>query len=566
MDAKCVYKQWLEDPGLDAALKEELISIKDDDTEIEDRFYKELEFGTAGLRGVIGAGTNRMNIYTVSKVTQGLADYINACGVPAEKRSVAIAYDCRHMSAEFADIAASVLNANGIKAYVFEGMRPTPELSFTIRRLGCLSGINITASHNPAEYNGYKVYWSDGAQVTPPHDTGIMACVEKVTNLMSPKMMPKEEAIEKGLYVPLGKEDDNFFIEQILGEIKKPQAVLDAAEKISIVFTPLHGTGITIVPEALKRAGFKNINIVEEQADGDGGFPTVKNPNPEMPEAFVLADKLGHETGADVILATDPDADRIGIHIKDTKGEYHALTGNMIGSLMCEYELSRRAEQGKLPEDGFVVRSIVSSRMVDAIAANYGVKLVEVLTGFKYIGLKILEAEETGKGTFLFGYEESYGFLTGTYARDKDACGAAVVLAELCAYYKTKGLTPWEAVEALYAKYGFYTEKTISVSRPGKAGLEEIANTMKEIRENPPAAFGGYAVTSSSDLNDPEKSGLPKSNVLCFTLDGGWVTIRPSGTEPKIKYYIGVQGEDEAAAAAMLADIEADLNAKYINK
>ena len=566
MDAKCVYKQWLEDPGLDAALKEELISIKDDDTEIEDRFYKELEFGTAGLRGVIGAGTNRMNIYTVSKVTQGLADYINACGVPAEKRSVAIAYDCRHMSPEFADIAASVLNANGVKAYVFEGMRPTPELSFTIRRLGCLSGINITASHNPAEYNGYKVYWSDGAQVTPPHDTGIMACVEKVTNLMSPKTMPKDEAIEKGLYVPLGKEDDNFFIEQILGEIKEPQAVLDAAEKISIVFTPLHGTGITIVPEALRRAGFKNINIVEEQADGDGGFPTVKNPNPEMPEAFVLADKLGHETGADVILATDPDADRIGIHVKDTKGEYHALTGNMIGSLMCEYELSRRAEQGKLPEDGFVVRSIVSSRMVDAIAANYGVKLVEVLTGFKYIGLKILEAEETGKGTFLFGYEESYGFLTGTYARDKDACGAAVVLAELCAYYKTKGLTPWEAVEALYAKYGFYTEKTISVSRPGKAGLEEIANTMKEIRKNPPAAFGSYAVTASSDLNDPEKSGLPKSNVLCFTLDGGWVTIRPSGTEPKIKYYIGVQGEDEAAAAAMLADIEADLNAKYINK
>lgn len=566
MDSKTVYRQWLNAPDLDDALRSELAAIEGDDTEIEDRFYKELEFGTAGLRGVIGAGTNRMNIYTVSRVTQGLADYINACDVPAEKKSVAIAYDCRHMSAEFARTAASVLNANGIKAYVFEDLRPTPELSFTIRRLGCLSGINITASHNPAEYNGYKVYWSDGAQVTPPHDTGIMACVEKVTNLMNPKMMPRNEAEERGLYVSLGRADDEEFIGRILGEIKEPGAVLDAADSISIVYTPLHGTGITIVPEALKRAGFKNIHIVEEQADGDGAFPTVKNPNPEMPEAFVLADKLGHEKNADLIIATDPDADRIGVHVRDTKGEYHALTGNMIGSLMCEYELSRRAQQGALPDDGFVVRSIVSGRMVDAIAKNYGVELTEVLTGFKYIGLKILEAEQMGKGTFLFGYEESYGFLTGTYARDKDACGAAVVLAELCAYYKTKGLTPWEAVCALYKKYGFYTEKTISVSRPGKAGLEEIAQTMKDIRSNPPVAFGEYAVTGFSDLNGPEETGLPKSNVLCFTLECGWVTVRPSGTEPKIKYYIGVQSESEETAAAALAGIEADLAEKYINR
>lgn len=561
MEAKEVYRQWLEDPAIDEETKEELRAIEGSEEEIADRFYRELEFGTAGLRGIIGAGTNRMNRYTVGKATQGLADYINrAC--PDGGASVAIACDSRRMSPEFSDIAASVLNANGIKTYVFESLRPTPELSFTIRRRGCISGINITASHNAAEYNGYKVYWADGAQITPPHDEGIMACVNAVSPLTAFKVMPKEQAKEQGLYVTIGKEDDEAYISTIIGEIKDPEAVKKCADLLKIAYTPLHGTGITIVPEALRRAGFKNISIVKEQSVPDGDFPTVKFPNPEMPEAFELADRLGKETGADLIIATDPDADRIGVHLKDAKGEYHALTGNMIGALICDYELSRRAEKGSgkdgIPDDGFVVRSIVSGRMTDAIAKTYNVRLIEVLTGFKHIGRTILDAEESGKGTYLFGFEESYGFLTGDYARDKDACGSALVLAEIAAYYKLKGITPWEAFCSLYEKYGYYMEKTISITKPGIKGLAEIADTMKRLRENSPEKIGSFRVKRSLDYNDPASTGLPKANVLYYDLgDGKWVSVRPSGTEPKIKYYIGVNGSSEDEAISQLEEISA---------
>ena len=560
MEAMDVYRQWLEDPAIDEETKAELRGIEGDEKEIEDRFYRGLEFGTAGLRGVIGAGTNRMNKYTVGRATQGLADYINkAC---PEGASVAIACDSRHMSPEFVAVSASVLNANGIKTYVFDRLRPTPELSYVIRRRGCISGINITASHNPAEYNGYKVYWADGAQVTPPHDTGIMECVEAVPSLTAFKEMPREEAEAQGLYVEIGEEDDEAYIATILGQIKAPEAVKQCADSLKIVYTPLHGTGITIVPEALRRAGFKNIYIVKEQEVPDGAFPTVKYPNPEMPEAFALADKLGKEVDADLIIATDPDADRIGVHLKDSKGEYHALTGNMIGALLCDYELSRRAEKGTgkdgLPADGFVVRSIVSGRMTDAICANYNAELVEVLTGFKHIGAKILKAEETGVGTFLFGFEESYGFLTGDYARDKDACGPALVLAEAAAYYKLQGITPWEAFCALYEKYGYFMEKTVSITKPGKDGLQEIADTMKRLRENPPAKIGDFEIKESRDYNDPDSTGLPKSNVLYYGLGGGdWVTVRPSGTEPKIKYYMGVKADSGKEAGEKLERIEA---------
>ena len=557
MSAKDIYNEWLADPDVDEETRAELLAIEGNDAEIEDRFYMDLEFGTAGLRGIIGAGTNRMNKYTVSRATKGLADYINRSGGAA--RGVAICCDSRRFSPEFVDISAAVLNAAGIKTYVFESLRPTPELSFTIRRLGCISGINITASHNPAEYNGYKVYWEDGAQVTPPHDTGIMECVNAVPSMTGIPMMPKDEAIAKGLYVTLGSEDDEAYINTILDEIKEPEAIREAADDIKIVYTPLHGTGITIVPEALRRAGFRNIEIVPEQGKPDGNFPTVKYPNPEMPEAFDLADALGRSTGADLIIATDPDADRIGVHLKDTEGNYHALDGNMIGALMCEYQLSRRAARGNLPEDGFVVRSIVSGRMVDAIAAAYNVKLVPVLTGFKHIGKTILDSETTGKGTFLFGYEESYGFLTGPYARDKDACGAALVLAEIGAFYKVQGITPWEAAVALYEKYGYYREKTISITKPGINGMKEISETMEALRNDPPKAFGSFEVLSSLDYQKPETTGLPKSNVLFYELKNGWVVVRPSGTEPKIKYYIGIQAGSMEEADTMIAEIAAAL-------
>ncbi len=558
MKAEEIYKRWLEDPCVDEETKAELSLIAEDHSEIEERFYKELEFGTAGLRGIMGAGTNRMNRYTVAKATKGLADYINACDGGAQ-RGVVIAYDSRHMSQEFADIAAGVLNAQGIKAFVFESLRPTPELSFAVRRLKCISGINITASHNPAEYNGYKVYWEDGAQVTSPHDTGIMECVNAIKDIFRIPVMDRDEAVSKGLYTELGKEMDDIYTDTILGLIREKDIIEEVADDINIVYTPLHGCGIVIIPGALEDAGFKNVHLVKEQQIPDGDFPTVPYPNPEMPDAFTLADDLAKEVGADIVIATDPDSDRMGVHVRDREGRYHALDGNLIGALLCEYQLSVCAARGGIPEDGYIVRSIVSGRMTDVIAENYGVKCIGVLTGFKNIGKKILEAEESGNGTFLFGFEESYGYLCGDYARDKDACGTSLVMCEMCAYYRSFGLTLWDAVDELYKKYGVFKEQTISVTKKGKDGLQEIASDMEALRSAPPQSIGGYEVCSVTDYEDTEKTGLPASNVLIFDLEKGWVAVRPSGTEPKIKYYIGVKAPSEATALAMIEDIKKGL-------
>lgn len=574
MEPRKVYETWMNSPDIDPETKAELSAIKDDDAEITDRFYQELEFGTAGLRGVIGAGTNRMNKYTVAKATQGMSDYINRfyataldaacreCGIcDADKKenqipSVAIACDSRHMSPEFTATTAAVFNANGIRTYVFDSLRPTPELSFAIRHLHCIAGVNITASHNPAEYNGYKAYWADGAQVTPPHDTGIMDCVNQVENFFTPKLMAREEAQAKGLYITIGEEVDNAFMDAIGTQVREESLLRQMAKDVSVVYTPLHGAGIQIVPKLLARYGFTNFNVVKEQEKPDGDFPTVPYPNPETAKAFELGEILAKKVDADLVIATDPDSDRIGCHVKDKNGVYHTLTGNMIGSLLCEYELSRLKAQGKLPEDAFVVTSIVSGRMFDEIAKSYGVQPRRVLTGFKHIGAEILKSEQTGKGHFIMGYEESYGFMIGTFVRDKDACMAALALCEACAYYKYQDLTLWDVMEGLFKKYGYYVEETISVTHKGVEGMKEIQGIMTDFRNKKPQAFGSYKVLSSIDYNEPEKTGLPKSNVLYYELEGGWMAIRPSGTEPKIKYYIGANLKSEEESLKMIADIK----------
>lgn len=546
------YKEWCDNEYFDEATRAELKSIAGNEDEIQDRFYKELEFGTGGLRGVIGNGTNRMNIYTVRKATQGLANFIIKQGV-ADK-GVAIAYDSRRMSPEFADEAALCLAANGIKAYVFESLRPTPELSYAVRRLGCIAGINITASHNPPEYNGYKVYWEDGAQITPPHDKGIMDEVKKVTDYATVKTMDKKEAEAAGLYQSIGKDIDDPYIEELKSLVLRQDCIDAVAKDLKIVYTPLHGTGNIPVRRVLKELGFANVYVVPEQELPDGEFPTVSYPNPEAEEAFALGLKLGKEVDADLILATDPDADRLGVYVKDSKtGEYHSLTGNMSGCLIGDYVISQRKEKEGLPADGAFIKSIVSTNMADAIAKYYGIALVEVLTGFKFIGQKILEFENTGKGTYLFGMEESYGCLTGTYARDKDAVVASMTLCEAAAYYKTKNMTLWDAMIAMYERYGYYKDDVKSITLKGIEGLEKIQEIMNTLRENAPTEIGGYQVVSARDYKtDTIKNmetgavtptGLPSSNVLYYDLtDDAWVCVRPSGTEPKVKFYYGVKG------------------------
>ncbi len=568
------YQEWLDNPYFDEATKEELRGIAGDEKEIEERFYMDLEFGTAGLRGIIGAGTNRMNVYTVRKATQGLANYI--CAVGAGEKGVAIAYDSRRMSPEFADVAALCLAANGIKAYVFESLRPTPELSYAVRKLGCIAGINITASHNPPEYNGYKVYWEDGAQITPPHDTGIMAEVKKVTDYATVKTMDLAAAKAAGLYQVIGADIDDPYIEELKKLVLHQDCIDQVAADMKIVYTPLHGTGNLPVRRVLKELGFPNVYVVPEQELPDGEFPTVSYPNPEAAEAFELGLALGKKVDADLILATDPDADRLGVYVKDSKtGEYHSLTGNMSGCLIGDYVIGQRKELQGLPEDGAFIRSIVSTNMADAIADYYGIQLVEVLTGFKFIGQKILEFEKTGKGTYLFGMEESYGCLTGTYARDKDAIVASMTLCEAAAYYKTKNMTLWDAMLAMYEKYGYYKDDVTSITLKGIEGLSKIQTIMNTLRENAPEEIGGYKVTAVRDYkNDTitdtasgevKPTGLPSSNVLYYEMtDGAWVCVRPSGTEPKVKFYLGVKGTsledaDEKSAAlskAVLAMIE----------
>lgn len=554
MDYKEVYKEWIESPYFDEDTKAELLSIKDNDKEIKERFYKDLEFGTAGLRGIIGAGTNRMNEYVVRKATQGLANYILKVGKAAA--GVAIAFDSRRMSPEFADVAALCLNANGIKAYVFESLRPTPELSFAVRELKCVAGINITASHNPADYNGYKVYWEDGAQITPPHDVNIMAEVKAVTDFANVKTMSKDEAVKAGLYNVIGKAIDDRYIEELKKLVLRQDCIDKYGKDIKVVYTPLHGTGNIPARRILKEIGFENVYVVPEQELPDGNFPTVEYPNPEAKPAFKLALELAGKVDADLVLATDPDADRLGVYVKDAKtGEYIVLTGNMSGCLLADYEISQKKELngGKLPEDGKLIKTIVTTNMTDAIAEYYNVDMIEVLTGFKYIGQQILGFEHTGKGEYLFGFEESYGCLIGTHARDKDAIVATMALCEAAAYYKSKNMTLWDALVALYDRYGYFKDDIKAITLSGIEGLEKIAAIMDTLRANPPKKLGKYDVLAVRDykkdtITDMKTgavttTGLPSSNVLYYDLsDRAWMCVRPSGTEPKIKIYFGVVG------------------------
>ena len=558
MDYKEIYNQWLENPYFDEATKEELKAIKDDENEIKERFYMDLEFGTAGLRGIIGAGTNRMNIYVVRRATQGLANYI--AKVDKKSQGVAIAYDSRHMSPEFAQEAALCLAANGIKAYIFETLRPTPELSFAVRHLGCVAGINVTASHNPPEYNGYKVYWEDGAQITPPHDSGIMGEVKAISDWNTVKTMDKEDAVKAGLFEVIGQAVDDAYMAELKKQIIHMDAIQAEGRNLKIVYTPLHGTGNIPARRILKELGFENVYVVPEQELPNGDFPTVSYPNPEAAEAFELGLKLAKEVDADIVLATDPDADRLGVRVKVKNGEYHDLTGNMSGCLLANYELSqRKAVNGSLPEDGALVKTIVTTNLADAIAKGYNVNLIEVLTGFKYIGQQILGFENSGKGTYLFGFEESYGCLIGTYARDKDAIVATMALCEAAAYYKTQGKTLWDAMIDMYEEFGYYKDAIQAVTMKGIEGLQKIQEIMTTLRQNPPAEFAGHKVTAVrdykldeiTDLATGEKkpTGLPNSNVLYYELtDDAWVCVRPSGTEPKVKFYYGVKGTSLADA------------------
>ena len=526
--------------------------------EIKERFYMDLEFGTAGLRGIIGAGTNRMNIYVVRRATQGLANYI--AKVDKKSQGVAIAYDSRHMSPEFAQEAALCLAANGIKAYIFETLRPTPELSFAVRHLGCVAGINVTASHNPPEYNGYKVYWEDGAQITPPHNSGIMGEVKAISDWNTVKTMDKAEAEKAGLFEVIGKEVDDAYMAELKKQVIHMDAIQAEGKNLKIVYTPLHGTGNIPARRILKELGFENVYVVKEQELPDGDFPTVSYPNPEAAEAFELGLKLAKEVDADLVLATDPDADRLGVRVKDKNGEYHDLTGNMSGCLLANYEISqRKAVNGSLPEDGALIKTIVTTNLADAIAKGYGVKLIEVLTGFKFIGQQILGFEKSGKGSYLFGFEESYGCLIGTYARDKDAIVATMALCEAAAYYKTQGKTLWDAMIEMYEQFGYYKDDIKAVTMKGIEGLQKIQDIMNSLRQNPPAEFAGHKVVAVRDYKadtiknletgEVTPTGLPNSNVLYYELtNDAWVCVRPSGTEPKVKFYYGVKGTSLADA------------------
>ena len=568
------YNQWLNDPAISKKDKEELESIKGNEKEIEDRFYKELEFGTAGLRGVIGIGTNRMNTYTVLKATQGLANYIIKKN--GQERGVAIAYDSRRMSKEFSEQTALCLNANGIKTYRFDSLRPTPELSFAVRQLGCISGIVITASHNPPEYNGYKVYWEDGAQIVEPTDKEIIQEVNNIKDLSSIKTMEKREAEEKGLYNIIGKEIDDKYINTLKKLVVNQEAINEMQKDIKIVYTPLHGTGNIPVQRILKEIGFENVYVVPEQEKPDGDFPTVSYPNPEDPKAFALALELAKKVNADVILANDPDADRLGVYVKDTKtNEYIQFNGNMTGNLLAEYILSQKKANGTLPKNGAIIKTIVSSNLTDAIAKEYGVKLFSTLTGFKNIA-KIIRSFEENNNEYecLYSYEESYGCIIGTHARDKDGIVAVMTVCEAVAYYKQQGMTLWDQMNNMYKKYGYYKEKQFSVTLKGSEGAEQIKKMMENLRENPPKKISKYNVISVGDYNkqiihntstgEDTSTNLPKSNVLYYELENdAWCCVRPSGTEPKIKFYMGVKEDSEENAEKELNNIEEDMK-KYV--
>ena len=558
------FEFWLNDDYFDAKTKEELLAIRNDEKDVEDRFYKDLEFGTGGLRGVIGAGCNRMNSYTVRKASQGLANYVLKHN--GAERGVAISYDNRRMSPEFADETALCLAANGIKTYVFDALRPTPELSFALRTLKCIAGVMVTASHNPPEYNGYKVYWEDGAQVTPPHDVNIIGEVNAITDYHTMKTMDKKEAIEKGLYNVIGKEIDDLYMEELKKQIIHPDVIAKVAGEIKIVYTPFHGTGNIPVRRVLAELGFKNVYVVPEQELPDPDFTTLEYPNPEDPKAFTYALALAKEKGADIVMATDPDADRLGIYALDTKsGEYVPFTGNMSGMLIAEYILREKKATGAMPENPALVTTIVTTNLAKAICANYGVKEIETLTGFKYIGEQIKIFEQTGCNNYVFGLEESYGCLAGTHARDKDAIVAVMCLCEVASYCKVHGITLWDMMIEIYEKYGYYKETQYAISKKGKEGLEEIAAMMEKLRTNPPTEFGAWKVREFRDYKKDYRknyetgeegtTGLPSSNVLYFDLtDDAWCCARPSGTEPKIKFYMGIKGTS-------LKDADEQLNA-----
>ena len=560
------YKKWCENPEFDEETKKELLSIKDDEKEIEDRFYKELEFGTAGLRGVIGAGTNRMNQYTVGKATQGLANYILEQGT--KNKGVAISYDSRKMSKEFSMQTALILCANGIKTYLFENLRPVPELSFAIRELKCTAGIMITASHNPPKYNGYKVYWDDGAQIVSPRDKDIIAKVRAVESFSEIKQISEEEAKNKGLLNFVGTEMDDQYIEKLKSLILNPEIVKEQGKKLKVVYTPLHGTGNMVAERLLKEIGIKNLYVVPEQKDPDGKFPTVDYPNPEDPKAFKLALELAKKVGADVVLATDPDADRLGIFAKDTKtGEYKNYTGNMSALLIAEYRISQMHEKGILHKNGMMITTIVSSNLTKAIGKYYGLEVYEVLTGFKNIGAVMRKAEENKDKEYVFGFEESYGCLIGDYARDKDGIAAVMALCEAACYYQSKEMTLWDQMIAIYKKYGYYKETQVSIVREGAEGAEEIKQIMTNTRNKNIEKIGDYKVLTFKDIEkdyvknmitgEESKSGLPKSNVLYYELeDNNWCCIRPSGTEPKIKLYMGVKGKTDEEASEKLEDLK----------
>ncbi|NTV90622.1 MAG: phospho-sugar mutase [Clostridiales bacterium] len=567
MDSNSKFEFWRSNGYFDVETRAELESIKDDKGEIEERFYKDLEFGTGGLRGIIGAGTNRINIYTIRKASQGLADFVAEKGEEYKKRGIVIAYDSRFKSPEFALEAAKTFAANGIKAYLSDELRPTPELSFAVRRFGAAAGVVVTASHNPKQYNGYKVYGEDGAQVSLDMSDAVLARIEAIKDITTLKTIDREEAMKKGLIEYFGKEIDDEYI----GALKTLTLIESGKEALysplRIVYTPLHGAGNKPVRRILDEMGYKDVSIVKEQELPDSDFPTVKYPNPEEKDSFRLAIPIAASMNADVILGTDPDSDRLGVVARNSSGEYVVLTGNQIGCLLMDYVLARRKESGRLPENGFVVKTIVTTEMARVIAKSFGTELVETLTGFKFIGEKIKELDEFGSKRYLFGFEESYGFLAGTFARDKDAVVACMLAAEMTAYYKARGMSLFDAIEGLFKKYGYFMEDIASFTLEGKAGLERIDAAMQSLRESKPSSFCTSEVKAVRDYQlqekysfvdeTVEKLDLPVSNVLYYEMGGNdWFAVRPSGTEPKIKIYFGISDESRSVAEEKLKKLK----------
>lgn len=561
------YERWLASPLMDEKNKRELEAIRGNTAEIEARFGSLLEFGTAGLRGVLGAGLSRMNIFTVRQATQGLANLIRSQGEDAMKRGVAIAYDSRHMSPEFSIESACVLAAAGIRSFVFDELRPTPELSFAVRELNCIAGINVTASHNPKEYNGYKVYWEDGAQISPNQADIVLREIRENDIFADVHIMPKEQAEKEGFITYIGKEIDEKFMANVLAQSVCGDDVKAEGDTFKIIYTPFHGAGYRLVPEVLHRLGFQNIICVPEQMKIDGDFPTVKSPNPEEKEGFAIAIEMAKKEGVDLIIGTDPDSDRAGIVVRNSEGDYVSLSGNQVGVLLADYIISARREKGTLPANPAIISTIVSSRMTQEICRKNDVTYFEVLTGFKFIGEKIKDFEATGSNTFLFGFEESYGYLSGTYARDKDAVIASMLIAEMAVWYKRKGMTLYDAIGALYRKYGFYAEKTVSIKITGNDAQDRMKKLMAHLREEAPREVAGVKVTAARDYLSGKRTvlatgesvptGLPSSNVLYYEFeDGNYVVVRPSGTEPKVKLYVLVRGNDDDNAKALLEKYE----------